>query len=84
LLRAECVAVGVLVTPVDVGRQPLVVHHVRGGGADPGLLVFLLCVEGTPFRPTVDRVLLDDQPAVLTDRLAVFVVDDESPVFLLF
>ena len=82
LVRRQGVAVGVAVAPVDVGRQPLVVHRVRGGGADPGLLVLLLGVERTPFRPTIHGVLGDDEAAVSTDGLAVLVVGDDVPAAL--
>jgi hypothetical protein len=70
------------------------VHHVRRWCTDAGFLVFLLGIERSPFRTAVDRVLLDNESAVVTDRLAVFVVCnqraatlwevDASRFFLLF
>jgi len=53
------------------------VHHVRRRGSDPRLVVLLFGVERAPLRPAVDLVLLDDEPAVDTDGLAVFRVGRE-------
>ncbi|ERJ05234.1 hypothetical protein HLRTI_002746 [Halorhabdus tiamatea SARL4B] len=42
------------------------------GAPDTGLLVFLLGVEGAPFRTRIDLVLLDDEPTLRTDGLSAF------------
>jgi len=52
--------------------RPLVVHHVRRGRADTGLVVAFAGVEGAPLGAAVDFVFLDDEAAVLTHGLAVF------------
>jgi hypothetical protein len=77
LIGRQGVAVGVLVLPADVRRQPLVVHHVRRRRADAGLLVLLRGVERAPLWTVVYLVLLDDEAAVLPHRLAPSVVGGE-------
>jgi len=62
--------------------EPLVVHRVGCRGADAALLVFLSGVERAPLRPAVNRVGLDDEPAVGADALAVFLVVDDVAVAL--
>jgi len=41
------------------------------------LAVLLAGVEGAPLRAAVDLALVDDEAAVVTDRLAVFLVGDQ-------
>src|SRR5699024_4672420 len=71
LARTQGVAVGVLVLPADLARQPLVVHHLRRGRAGAFLPVALGAIERAPFGTVVDFVLFDHETTFATDGLAV-------------
>ena len=71
LARAQPVTVGVLVLPVDSGKQALVVESIGDRRTDAGLPSSLAVVEPAPLGPAIDLPLGDDESAVATDRLAV-------------
>jgi len=69
LAARQRVAVRVLVLPADLGREPLVVEHLRRRRTHPGVAVSLPGIERPPLRSWIDPALLDDEPTVRTEVL---------------
>ena len=55
-------------------------HHLCCRSADAGLGIALRAVKRTPLWPAIDFVLVDDESAVVTDGLAVFLVRKNGAV----
>jgi hypothetical protein len=71
-------AVGVGPVEADLARQPPVGAGRGQRRTGPRAFDALCVVEGTPLRAMVDRTILQDEPAVVTDRLDTVRVDDPT------
>ena len=70
--------VGVGLVEANLARQPPVVAGRCQRRTGPRAFDALCVVEGALFRAMVDRTILEDKPAVVTDRLDTVRVDEAA------